>query len=614
MKLKKQKPIYKQWFLSYFLTSVAILFLFSSLYFYQLKLLPETPYAWLFIVLYTIGHFGILGFISYFPLLILTKYLWPSHLHRIIFPILNCLILSYVFVDSFVYSQYRFHINSMVFDFLLQGKGQILQFNRAMWFELGGIISLLLLTSFFTSEFILYKAQSDKLRARTAIPYFVFVFLTFITSHLIHALSDHRAYSPITVLATHYPLTAPARFDRDNSEQKKISQYNSNFYDIEIQNQNLICPNTLIKQNLLIILVDSLRGDILNSKVMPNTAQFAQDNLNFLEHFSGSNETRGGVFSLFYGLPPFFFEASRLKRIGPQLIDLLIKNHFEFGIYSSAHLLKPEFDQTLFSKIKNLRTESKAPSPFSRDIEITEEWENFLTQRNKEKPFFGFLFYDSLHAYDFPPQYPISFQPIWNGVNYFELNNNFNPEPFFNRYKTSAHFVDSLIKKVLASLEKSKVLDNTVIIITGDHGQEFNDTKKNYWGHNSNFSPYQTQTPLVIHWPNKKRKIFSHRTSHYDLTPTLNTHFFGCKNSDLSFGSDLFSPTDNKSILMGYSNKFGILFKNQIMTTEQFKSTEVVDFNYNKIDKANFNFNSFLEVLKKLSSMNHQFNKNNSNQ
>lgn len=48
---------------------------------------------------------------------------------------------------------------------------------------------------------------------------------------------------------------------------------------------------------------------------------------------------------------------------------------------------------------------------------------------------------------------------------------------------------------VLHKLEEKKLLDNTLVIITGDHGQEFNENHKNYWGHGSNYSPVQTHIP-----------------------------------------------------------------------------------------------------------------------
>ena len=62
-----------------------------------------------------------------------------------------------------------------------------------------------------------------------------------------------------------------------------------------------------------------------------------------------------------------------------------------------------------------------------------------------------------------------------------------------------------------------------MVVITGDHSQEFNENHKNYWGHNSNFSQHQIKVPLIVHIPGEKPQIYTHRTTHYDIVPTILT-------------------------------------------------------------------------------------------
>src|SRR5690606_38343527 len=129
------------------------------------------------------------------------------------------------------------------------------------------------------------------------------------------------------------------------------------------------------------------------------------------------------------------------------------------------------------------------------------EWISFLSERAENKPFFGFLFYDAPHQYAFPPDEKLKFLPSWERIDYMDLHPQFDPLPFKNRYKNSVHFVDRLVGEVLTDLRNRGLDKNTVIVLTGDHGQEFNDSGQNYWGHNSNFSIAQTHVPLVIYWP-----------------------------------------------------------------------------------------------------------------
>ncbi|WP_306686870.1 sulfatase-like hydrolase/transferase [Candidatus Coxiella mudrowiae] len=54
--------------------------------------------------------------------------------------------------------------------------------------------------------------------------------------------------------------------------------------------------------------------------------------------------------------------------------------------------------------------------------------------------------------------------------------------PYLNRYRNAAHFDDALVGQVLQALKGHQLLKNTIVIITADHGEEFNENHQNYWG------------------------------------------------------------------------------------------------------------------------------------
>lgn len=110
-----------------------------------------------------------------------------------------------------------------------------------------------------------------------------------------------------------------------------------------------------------------------------------------------------------------------------------------------------------------------------------------------------------------------------------ELNNSFDPAPYLARYKNSVRYADNLIQKVLDYLEEKHLLDETIVVISSDHGDEFNDNKLNFWGHGGNFTDAQIKVPLVIHWPGKKPANIEYMTSHLDLVPTLLPEVLGCE-------------------------------------------------------------------------------------
>ncbi|MDP2558646.1 sulfatase-like hydrolase/transferase [Photobacterium damselae subsp. piscicida] len=91
-----------------------------------------------------------------------------------------------------------------------------------------------------------------------------------------------------------------------------------------------------------------------------------------------------------------------------------------------------------------------------------------------------------------------------------------------NRYKNALFYIDGLIAKVLKHID----LQNTIIVITSNHGQEFNDNKQNYWGHSSNYSDVQIHVPLYVYLPEHNGQVINYRTNHYDIMPTLMSKFF----------------------------------------------------------------------------------------
>ena len=62
--------------------------------------------------------------------------------------------------------------------------------------------------------------------------------------------------------------------------------------------------------------------------------------------------------------------------------------------------------------------------------------------------------------------------------------------------------------------------DNSVIIITGDHGEEFQE--EGSWFHCSSLNRYQTEVPIIIKWPKWVKNLPSHtNVSHYDIMPSV---------------------------------------------------------------------------------------------
>jgi membrane-anchored protein YejM (alkaline phosphatase superfamily) len=68
-------------------------------------------------------------------------------------------------------------------------------------------------------------------------------------------------------------------------------------------------------------------------------------------------------------------------------------------------------------------------------------------------------------------------------------------------------------------LKKEHLLENTIVIITGDHGEEF--LENGHWGHNSAFTEQQVRVPLLLWVPGTKHHEIQKMTSHLDIPATI---------------------------------------------------------------------------------------------
>jgi membrane-anchored protein YejM (alkaline phosphatase superfamily) len=193
-------------------------------------------------------------------------------------------------------------------------------------------------------------------------------------------------------------------------------------------------------------------------------------------------------------------------------------------------------DRTALARVPNLRLETISPLPGSsgRDQTLTEDWLEWIGRRDPSRPFFGFLFYNAVVANEPPRDTPLVV-PVPPGVTV--------QGRLHARYLSAVHFVDSLIGQVLDDLERRKLLDRTVIVVTSDHGMEFGETGLGFDGHGTAFTGSQLRTPLLVRWPGRPPGRVDRRTSHFDVSPTLVTGLFHCTSppSDYASGYDLFT-------------------------------------------------------------------------
>jgi membrane-anchored protein YejM (alkaline phosphatase superfamily) len=376
-------------------------------------------------------------------------------------------------------------------------------------------------------------------------------------------------------------------------------------------NKNYIYPRQPLEtsftgKNIVVISLDSWNYRSFDSIAAPHIYQFAQKSSQFTRHYSGSNGTRTGVFSIFYGLPGVYWGDFCEKEIAPVLFVEAEKNKYEVTLFPSASLRNPALDKSVFVTVADQCAASKGVNAWQRDRNLTDNFVRFLKNRkDKTKPFFSFLFYDSLHSMILPEGYKGPFPTTWTYPKYEQLGKDVDPTEFYNLYRNMLRYLDGLIGEVMQAMEAEGLLDNTIIVITSDHGQEFNDNKKGFWGHNGNYSDAQIHVPLIYYLPGKAPNTYSHWTSHYDIVPTLMQDAFETKNptGDYSIGKPLFDEHKRDFLMVDSYIGFGIIDTLGVITNIGYDGNyEITDKHLNELHQIGINPVLYQKVMDQIAT------------
>jgi uncharacterized protein len=589
----------------------ALILFFQSLFYFNFETLEHqtTLLTATFILLDGISHFGLLLLIiatcSYIPLQLVFR---NSSIPLYVL-VTACIIFNiYILLDIKVYEIYRFHINAFVIEMITgAGFSQIFVIDTATIIKCLSIVLVVAIVHvgiFYASKTLVNRNKAIKW-GKISIGFLVFL----ISANGIHAWAAATQYTGVLKSALCYPLHFPLTMNSGLAKMGITASSDSASFDAQTKSGALLnypqhllaCKPSSQKPNILYIVLDSWNYRSFTPEGCPNITAFSKKSSVFTNHFSGSNGTRGGIFSLFYAIPPLYWDDFEISKTPPVFITELQKQKYDIWSITSATIANPPFNRTVFATVPNVPLCVEDGDALTRDTRVSDTFIRTLAQnRNSKNPFFAFLFFDLPHAISLPQNVKKRFTPAWETANYLALNNNTDPTPFYNLYRSCVYNDDILIGRVIKALTESGKLSNTIVVITGDHGQEFNENRKNYWGHNGNFSRAQIGTPLIVYIPSQKPKVYHHMTTHFDIAPTILKRALNVTNpiSDYSLGYDLFNPQKREWHLVGTNINFAVI-KDGIIATRNFDgSLSLTDSCLNEVDKSKVPLKPFLDIIK----------------
>ena len=285
--------------------------------------------------------------------------------------------------------------------------------------------------------------------------------------------------------------------------------------------------------NIVFLMFESLRYDMNDPEIMPKLNNYATSNkwVTSKQHFSNSNCTGNGIFGALTGQTPFYWYPSYKKELQPSALSIFDKLGYEIDIYTTTALGYSDMDKHIFTKaIDNIYKFTgyggglghpmvKRSDLFKWDQIMVDEFLDKFTSNSSDSPSLSFLwFYSTHYNYYFPEEYA-KFKPyIDRHYQIYEKGLREESDLVFNRYKNSAYFVDSQISKIVETIDKSGKIENTIFVILGDHGEEFNEFGR--FAHSYSLKNVQTSTPFVMHLPGINN-INYNITSHADIMPTI---------------------------------------------------------------------------------------------
>ena len=518
-----------------------------------------------------LSYSGIYVALALLPALIAARLSTRSGIYQTLAVIGSVIGLLIVRTDRSVFDLYNFHLNGFVLNLVLTPGGID---------SLGGgsdsyISVALLATRIIALQWIvLFVARAiapwlGNISRRMA---WTTGALLLVFAQLSYGIGDLRNNGAILDTADNYPLFLRVRFRGlatqlgfppvTRSHSSTVAKVDSSRLQYPLQPMQYHGATRPL--NIVWLVAESLRWDQLAPDIMPNTWALAQRGQHFLNHYSSGNGTREGLFGMFYGLYGSYWDNFLHAGRGPLLIERMQALNYRMELRTSARFTYPEFDKTLFINVSPtlMHEEEFKESAWERDRDNTSALLDFIGKHqevgkhqaanNHEgvRPFLTFMFFESTHARYTFPESAIIRKPYLETVDYTDMSRE-KLAPFAdqlrNRYSNSAHWLDVQVGRIVDYLAQQQLLDNTLIIVTGDHGEEF--MEKGFWGHNSSFVEEQTHTPMVLWMPGMAPQAIERMTSHMDIAVTL-LQLLGASNavSDYALGRNLFdadaSPND----------------------------------------------------------------------
>lgn len=273
-------------------------------------------------------------------------------------------------------------------------------------------------------------------------------------------------------------------------------------------------------KRVILITVDCLRSDKVGQGIMPFLDNLAAQGVFFPEAVTAADTTASSHASLFTSVYPPTHGVSRLAKrfyIAQPTLAEVMQQHG----YRTAGAVSVEYLSSFFGLSKGF-TDYFNASEFDTLFHQAMRWN--LTSRiafSLRRRLFSLDHYwrsgEETNQKLLPWLETYSDQPFMVWIHYFDAHEYESQ----SEYESNLKFADSQIKELSNVLDQQGIADETLLVITSDHGEAFGEHM--YTGHKAaGLYDESILVPLILYWPaelSSQRVDYQIRT--LDIAPTI---------------------------------------------------------------------------------------------
>jgi len=333
--------------------------------------------------------------------------------------------------------------------------------------------------------------------------------------------------------------------------------------------------------NIILITVDALRADHMGAygypfNTSPNMDALAEKSVLFEFPYCTIPKTSASVASLLTGLHPFqhMTNPNRSKLLEQHITlteALKMRGYFNWAVVDNGNLSKrfnfnQGFDQ--YNQVWDHVEEKEESTPF-----ITETVLDFL-ERDQREPFFMWAHYIETHSPYIPPEEFIEERPKGRIIKELEHRIIAGERPYIDQgmdegyllslYDGAVKYIDHEIGTIIDLIFDKGLHENSIIIISSDHGEELGEYNY-FYNHGALTFNSSTRVPLIFFAPHEEARRIRYPVSLMDVYPTL----LDLAGLDLPYdiqGINLFKYDKDRKIMIwgrtkGYES-FSVVYRN----------------------------------------------------